>query len=881
MIMVNKKILMSCLLILLVAISVSAVSAADDGAVVAASDDNVVALGSTIIVDGDNDDAVRTAMDQASDGDIIELGDTGYTFDSSIEVNKQLTFHGSDAVIYANGSNMPDGVFEVFADGSGTAFQGITFINIDDSDNYLYKYNGMIDAKGKSVKTSVGIAINLYSAANNVLIDDCQFQDWYNTGVSINSANYATVSNSEFYGGSATFINNIPDGPKDRGTYHISVMGSTGTTVDNCLFAGTVCDGVSVAGGSYDSTITNNEFQYNAFSIYFGGKSTEGTLIEGNTFINCGWFESPVYGPDGETGENVSFQDLPVISVQKSSDSFVINNNTFYARNANVLIKALEGSTAHGGASNIGNITITNNNVLGMDKYDEGFEKIVMASVTLAYIETYNDVIRPTGEIKIANNKLNGARAAAYWTQKWGNDQGNVSISAASSPTTIAITSLKDSTIKGALKDFDGVAVAGEIISYTSDVANGTVETLVDGSFIIENVYGVVELVFEGADTYKGTTATVDVAPATSIIHDTYFAVEDIDAEYGELELVAVLVDDVTGDVIKGADVTFVINEGIYSAKTDANGKAVVAISDIAPGTYTADVSFDGSTIYNPSEASFNVVVGKIATDLSAFYNVDTNEIEVILLNNVTGAALKGANVVVTIDGEKYNVKINSKGEGALSLEALSVGTYSATLTYKGNSIYSSASDSLDKIVIKNYVAISTSYDAATKELSVSLVDSVTGAPLKGANVVVTIDGNTYNVKINSKGVGVLSLADFDYGTYEATVLYKGNANYNAASITADVVVKEEVTLDAVYDDATQKLTVSLVDSVTGAALKGANVVVKVNGETYKVKITSSGQGVLSLADLAPGTYPTTLSYGGNANYAASSMALDIVVKAN
>ncbi|MGX8693642.1 MAG: right-handed parallel beta-helix repeat-containing protein, partial [Methanobrevibacter sp.] len=592
--MVNKKILMSCLLILLVAISVSAVSAADDGAAIAAADDGNVAAGKIIVVEGDDDVAVSDAMANATDGDIIDLGNSGYTFNNGIEVTKKLTFAGEDAVIYANGSNMPDGVFVVKADGAGTAFSGISFINIDDANNYLYNYNGMLDNKGKSVKTSVGIAINLESAADNVMIDNCIFQNWFNDAIGVNSANYATIRNSQFYGGSATFINNIPDGPKDRGTYHISVMSSRGTTVDGCMFAGTVCDGVSVAGGSYDSTIINNFFEDNAFSIYFGGKSTEGTLIQNNTFVNCGWFVSPVYGPEGETGETVDFQDLPVISVQKSSDSFVITNNTFYARNANVLIKALEGSTAHGGASNIGNITITDNVVLGMDKYNIGAEKVILASVDLVYIETYNDVIRPTGEIKIANNVLNGARAASYWTQKWGDDKGDVSIKTAEVPTTIAITSLRDSTIKGALKDFYGKAIAGEVISYTSADANGTVETEFDGSFVIKGVSEIVDLAFAESGIYLGTTATVDVAPGTPV-YPTFIVVEDLFVDYINATLQAVLVNDETGDVISDAPVTFEINGNSYDSVTDETGMATVDVTGLAPGTYTATASFAGN----------------------------------------------------------------------------------------------------------------------------------------------------------------------------------------------------------------------------------------------------------------------------------------------
>ena len=781
--MVNKKILMSCLLILLVAISVSAVSAADDAAAVGAED------GKIIIVDGDDDVAVSTAMANATDGDTIMLGDTGYTFNNPITVDKELVFLGQDAIIYANGSQMPDGVFEVEATGAGTIFQGITFVNIDDEDNYLYKYNGMIDAKGKSVKTSVGIAIDLYSGADYVVIDDCTFQNWYNVGVSINSANYATVSNSQFYGGSATFINNIPDGPKDRGTYHISVMSSQGTTVDNCLFAGTVCDGVSVAGGSYDSTIINNMFQFNAFSIYFGGKSTEGTLIANNTFINCGWFTSDVYTADGTNG-TVDFQDLPVISVQKSSDTFEIIDNTFYARNGNMLIKALEGSTAHGGASNIGNITITDNTVLPMDEYDPGFEKVVMGSVFLTYLETYNDVITPTGAIDIANNTLNGARAAVYWTQKWGDDLGDIHIVAAQVPTTIAITSLRDSTIKGALKDFNGKGIAGQTISFATDLFNGEVETEFDGSFIIEGVYDIVVLSFEDIDNYIGTTATVDVAPAD--VHDTFFAVNNIYADYDNVELVAVLVDGLTREVIAGANVTFVINGELYSATTDDAGMATAVPETLNPGDYSVTVVYGGDENYNGCDEEFNVTVNKVTTILATQYDADTNELVATLINAQTGKGIKGANVVIKLNGAKNTVKTDASGQAKLSLGDVDPDDFTASFSYSGNAKYFKSTATIRGVENKTTTALALVYDKEAEEVVAVLTNSETGAAIKGATVVFTLNGEQVSVKTDANGQAIFSAADLRPDPYSISASYGGNGKYTKSTASFNFVKAHE-----------------------------------------------------------------------------------------
>ena len=685
--MVNKKLLISFLLILLVAVSASAVSAADDADAVAA-DDSAVLAAQTIVVEGDDDVAINAAIANATTGSTIDLGkDKNYNINGNITVNKQVILTGDNVVFLANGSKMPDGVINVYADGSGTTISGITFNNTDDADNYLYKYNGMIDAKGKSVKTSVGIAIDLWSAANNVVVDNCVFYNWFNNAVSINSANNAIVQNSQFYGGSATFINNIPDGPKDRGTYHISAMSSRGTTVINNTFAGTVCDGVSIAGSSFDSTVTGNTFIDNAFSIYFGGKSTEGTLINDNTFINCGWFESEIYNATGSTGKSIAFYDLPVISVQKSSESFAIVNNTFYARNANVLIKALEGSTAHGGESPIGNITITDNTVLGLDQYYIGGEKVVMPSVNLVYIETYNDLIMPVGEIKIANNKLNGARAASYWTTKWGNPNGDVSIVAATIPTVIAINSLKDSTIKGTLKDIYNKKLGGEEISYTADGVNGTVETAVDGTFVIENVTGDVDLAFAAYGKYAASDACVEV-PAPVVQAKTKLAGEGVKV-YAGYDGIYYATLTCNGTPLVDKLVKVVINGKNYVNRTDANGTVTIHFQGYKEArVYTVSVYYAGTSTLSSAYRDSKVVVVKNVLTMDApkySYKIGDTKKVTVTVKDQNGKAVAGKSLTLSIAGNTYTATTNANGIATFTPTVVTAGTYNYAVRFAGD----------------------------------------------------------------------------------------------------------------------------------------------------------------------------------------------------
>ena len=370
-------------------------------------------------------------------------------------------------------------------------------------------------------------------------------------------------------------------------------------------------------------------------------------------------------------------------------------------------------------------------------------------------------------------------------------------------------------------------------------------------------------------------------APASADLEFTVVnkAMVDISAVFdsNNKELIVTLVDPVTGSALKGAGVIVNINGENYTVKITASGEGRLSLADLDYGTYTATAYYKGNANYYAATAS-TIVVVKDDVNLSAYYAISSKELVVSLVNSTSGSALKGATVVVNIDGRNYTVKIASSGQGRVALDDLDYGAYTATLSYKGNAKYYPASETLE-VVIKDEISLTGEYDYSTKELVVALTDYYTGAPLKGATVNVNIDDETYSVKINSKGEGRLSLADLDYGTYTAALSYKGNAKYYPATVEVDVVVKDAVNLSANYAGSSKELIVTLVDAVTGSALKGATVRVNIGGNDYSVKIASSGQGRMPLDNLDYGTYAVTLSYKGNAKYAPATVNQDIIVK--
>ena len=146
----------------------------------------------------------------------------------------------------------------------------------------------------------------------------------------------------------------------------------------------------------------------------------------------------------------------------------------------------------------------------------------------------------------------------------------------------------------------------------------------------------------------------------------------------------------------------------------------------------------------------------------------------------------------------------------------------------------------------------------------------------------ININGKDYTVKTDSNGQARISVGTLTPGTYTATISYKGSGNYKAANTTAQVVVVKAATIitapdvNVAYKDPNGKLVSAIVNEHGKPLVVTMNV--NLNGKTYTAKTDANGQISMSTADLAPGTYTTTVFYKGSSNYNASSTTANIQV---
>ena len=217
---------------------------------------------------------------------------------------------------------------------------------------------------------------------------------------------------------------------------------------------------------------------------------------------------------------------------------------------------------------------------------------------------------------------------------------------------------------------------------------------------------------------------------------------------------------DTNGNVMKGKDVKFRLNDKYYTERTDSNGVARLAVN-IKPGSY--DI-----TVINPVSGERHKQNIKIYRTIYADSNINgvqntVGEYKVKLYKNEK--LTKGAIVEIHLKGRTYKVATNSDGVATFKYK-LSKGTYAiqAVDSYTGLSVKTTlkvtpptirASDATTRA---NYY---TNYKAT--------VLNENGNAHGGASVKFTVSGKTYTVKANANGVAVLKIK-LAKGTHPITI---------------------------------------------------------------------------------------------------------------
>ena len=338
--------------------------------------------------------------------------------------------------------------------------------------------------------------------------------------------------------------------------------------------------------------------------------------------------------------------------------------------------------------------------------------------------------------------------------------------------------------------------------------------------------------------------------------------------------------------VLSSGDGTYMLNdEFLGDADVHVSGNYFQYnewdVTDVVKANQINDLNviYAGTSAYGSIKNVLSVLTIKSAinTDLSTSYDENTMKLVASLTNNVTGQPIKGATVRLTINDQKYSAKTNEDGQAEFSTANLAPGNYTGTVYYLGNSKYNPVSTTVDITVNKMATNISAAYDAVTGDLVATLINEVTGQPIKSATVRVTIDGQKYTVKTNASGQAKLEISDLAPGAYTATVSYNGNSKYDPASTAVDIIIPKITTsISLFYDGAAKELVAVLVNSETGSAISGGNVVFNLNGVKTTVKTDKQGEARFAVEGNSS-TFNAAVSYGGNSKYYKSTASIKVI----
>ena len=255
------------------------------------------------------------------------------------------------------------------------------------------------------------------------------------------------------------------------------------------------------------------------------------------------------------------------------------------------------------------------------------------------------------------------------------------------------------------------------------------------------------------------------------------------------------------GDVKVGQDV-------IINYTTNSNGTVIIKVNGTrltdgkftptTAGVYNVTVEVAENDYYNAAVNETLFTVEKLAsiitaTSVSTTYNVGKNL--VITLKDCNGEAIKNAVLTVNLGGAKKHKNTDKNGQIKINVATLTPKTYNAKITYAGSNNYNASTSSV-KITVKKatpkIAAKSAIYKLKlkTKKYPVIIKNNKNKA-LKNTKVTLKVNGKTFNVKTNSKGLGVFKITNLKKkGIYIAVITVPTNKYYNKISKKMKIAVK-------------------------------------------------------------------------------------------
>ena len=495
-----------------------------------------------------------------------------------------------------------------------------------------------------------------------------------------------------------------------------------------------------------------------------------------------------------------------------------------------------------------------------------GEEAVITATVTNGATGTVTffvngktyvvDITDSVATLKIADLTTGDYPVFAYYNgdkyYKTSYNSTTFNVAKLASTTTVNVSDIKvgeDAVISIAVPEITSGVVSvtvGDAI-YNVAVVDGKGSLTLSG--LASGSYDVVAK-FNGDDKYLASedSAKFNVTKLASTID---IAVDNI--KVGEDAVIGVaLPEDATGEVIIS------VNGKNYTVMTKY-GMASVTISDLANGTYSVDVFYNGDDIYAPIKNSTAFTVSKVSdynmtVDIADIVKGENATITVSVPEDGTGS------VIVTINGTDYKGTVVN-GTAKVIIPGLDEGTYKVVTFYTGDNKYDSMVVNGTITVNKNTKTTLTmdnlvKYFNGPQKLMAKLVDGF-GNPIANATVYFTINGKVYARITDENGTASIAIRLLP-GEYKASALFNGTKDHDKATANATVTVKSTIfgnDTTLYFRNGTQYMA-KFLDS-DGKALANTDVKFNINGVFYTRVTDENGIARLNIR-LDPASYIIT-----------------------
>ncbi|WP_458404264.1 right-handed parallel beta-helix repeat-containing protein [Methanobrevibacter sp.] len=443
------------------------------------------------------------------------------------------------------------------------------------------------------------------------------------------------------------------------------------------------------------------------------------------------------------------------------------------------------------------NSTVSKNNV--HDVYTTGLMNFgspnaLIVENTIANAANHGiDVRHGTGpNVTVAFNTVTGAKEGIYLMHSKGHSAYN--------------NTVKDCKISGITAYGSG----NEAI-FNNTISGSRIGILLGGGYynvtIGENTYKLDSLPFpptfvtylaKAENKYQSADNVMRTYSDKETVNMT--VIDNITVGYTENEFNVTLLDQ-DGKAIAKQSITVSIDGKNLTALTNDEGTATVK-TDLAPGTYDADIIFEGSDNYAKSSANATVKIieNRLATTITAANPsvylktiVSGSKYQIILKSN--GSALDKKTVSITFNGKTYTATTNANGIATVTLKAAAIGAKKATVKFAGDDEYRPVTKTATIKVIKEASKLTAAkktfkVKAKTKKYTVAL-KSKTNHAIAKVKVTIKVNGKTYKAATNAKGKAVFKITKLNKkGKFTAVVKFAGNKYYNAISKKVTITTK-------------------------------------------------------------------------------------------